>query len=138
MQPDKVVENGCITLSSPASRVIVGLGYQTQVQTLDLEMASRESSTAQGNFKKITQVSLKLENTRGIKVGPTFEEVKELKQRSGSVPMGSPIPLFTGNTFINTTPAWTIEGRVCIQQDHPLPMTVLAIIPDVLLGSDTE
>lgn len=131
--PDKVVTNGAITLDQPCSRIIVGLGYTAQLQTLDLEV-SEGGGTIQGKRKKLSQTTIKVQNTRGIKYGPDFSDLAEVKQRGPGVSMGTPIPLLTGQFEVIPTPMWTVEGRVCIQQDYPLPATVLAIAPDVSVG----
>lgn len=128
---DKVVTAGSITLDQPCSRIIVGLGYTAQLQTLDLESPQ---GTIQGNRKKIGKLTVKVQNTRGIKYGPTFSQLTEVKQRGPSVPMGSPIPLFSGTFNVIMDPSWNEDGRVCIQQDYPLPVTVLAVAPDVEIG----
>ena len=129
--PDKVVTGGSITLDQPCSRVIVGLGYTAQLQTLDLESPQ---GTIQGNRKKIGKLSVKVQNTRGIKYGPNFSQLTEVKQRGPSVPMGTPIPLFTGAFEVIMDPSWNVEGRISVQQDYPLPASILAVAPDVEVG----
>lgn len=128
---DKVVTGGAITLDQPCSRIIVGLGYTAQLQTLDIESAQ---GTIQGNRKKLGKLTVKVQNTRGIKYGPNFSQLTEVKQRGPSVPMGTPIPLFTGSFEVIMDPSWNVEGRVSIQQDYPLPASILAVAPDVEIG----
>jgi hypothetical protein len=130
---DRTVTNGSITLEQPASRIIVGLGYQAQLQTLDLEAGE---GTIQGKRKKLAQLTIKVQNTRGIKYGPKFTQLAEVKQRSPSVYLGVALPLLTGQFEVILDPAWTVEGRVCIQQDYPLPCTILAVAPDVEIGDN--
>jgi hypothetical protein len=129
--PDKIVSGGSITLEQSCSRIIVGLGYTSQLQTLDIEGGQ---STLQGKRKKLAGLNLKVQNTRGIKYGPTFDLMTEVKQRGPSVYMGDPIPLLTGQFNVNMDPSWTVEGRMCIQQDYPLPVTILSVAPDILVG----
>lgn len=135
--PDKVVTNGSITLDSPCSRIIVGLGYQSQLQTLDLEVEGT-GGTVQGKRKKLSELTIKVQNTRGIKYGPTFDHIDEVKQRGPSVPMGTPIPLLTGQFVVYMDPSWNEQGRICIQQDYPLPATILAVAPDVEIGDNAK
>jgi hypothetical protein len=131
--PDQVVTNGEITVNRECSKFIIGLGYQCQLQTLDLEIGE---PTGQGKFKKLAGLTVKVQNARGWKYGPTFDNLYEVKQRGPSVPMGTPIPLVTGQEYVTMAPSWNVEGRICIQQDYPLPVTVLAVVPEVVLGSD--
>lgn len=133
--PDKVVSGGAITLDQPCSRIIVGLGYQAQLQTLDLEAGQ---GTIQGKRKKLSMLTVKVQNTRGIKYGPTFDLLTEVKQRGPTVPMGQPIPLFTGAFEVVMEPSWNVEGRICIQQDYPLPASILAVAPDVTVGDNAQ
>jgi len=131
--PAQTVTNGAVTLSVAASRVIVGLGYVVQIQTLDLDVASAE--TIQGRRKRITSVGLRCDKSRAPFIGPDFEHMTEWKQpRATSVPMGTALPLYTGDMLINIPPAWTVDGRICIEMREPLPFTLLAIIPEVIVG----
>jgi len=131
--PDATVVNGSITLSRSVTKAIVGLGYVSQLQTLDLDIEAG-AETVQGKRKKISALTVKVQNTRGLKAGPDFDHLTEFKQRRASVHMGQPIPLDSGIQRIIMSPTWTAEGRICIQQDYPLPMTILAVIPELSVG----
>jgi hypothetical protein len=52
-------------------------------------------------------------------------------------PMGQPIELETGDQRMVMPPLWQTQGVICIQQDYPLPATVLGIIPEIVVG-DTK
>lgn len=131
VQPPKTVTNGAISISQPASRIIVGLSYVTQIQTLNIDVNSAE--TIQGRRKRITAVTLRCDKSRAPFVGPDFENMTEWKQPR-TVPMGQALPLFTNDMLINIPPAWNNEGRVCIEMREPLPFTLLAAIPEILIG----
>ncbi len=130
VEPPQVVTNGQITLSVAQDVVVVGLPYTCQLQTMSLELGE---PTAQGRRKKIAAVTLRLRESRGLKVGPDALALAELKER-GTQPYGQPIPLVTADERLPIPPAWGTDGTVFVQQDNPLPATVLAIIPEVLLG----
>ena len=49
-------------------------------------------------------------------------------------PYGSPVALFTGDKEFAIAPGWNTEGRIFIRQIDPLPITVLAVIPEVDVG----
>jgi hypothetical protein len=131
VQPDAVVTNGAVTISQAASRIIVGLSYKTQIQTLNIDLGSAE--TIQGRRKRITAVTIRTDKSRAPWVGPDFVNMTEWKQPRPAA-MGKALPLFSGDMLLNILPAWNNEGRVCVEMREPLPLTVLAFIPEVLVG----
>jgi hypothetical protein len=131
---DLVVANGTITLAHAASTITVGLPYTADMQTLSLDLG--EPST-QGRFKKITAVTMVLENTRGLKVGPNQSNLTEVKERSTQA-YGLPIGLITGKERILIQPSWSKDACVWISQQYPLPATILGIIPEIRVGSTPD
>jgi len=128
-----IVTDGSITLSVAASRIIIGLSYQGQVQTLDLDVGD---PTIQGKRKKINALTTRVLQTRGLKYGVTFDSLTEFKMQNTFIPLNEPIPFQTGDQRLILGPAWTTEGRLCFQQDYPLPATILAVIPEVAVGDN--
>lgn len=128
----QTVANGAITLPNAASTVIVGLPYTAQLQTLRLEIKT-DQGTIQGKRKGITNMHVRVEDSRGIKVGPTFDRLTEIKERTNELP-GEPTRLTTGDEKIVLQPLIRDTGQICIQQDYPLPTTILGVIPEVTVG----
>lgn len=126
------VAGGSLTFSRAYSRIHVGLPYESVVETLDLDIQARDG-TVQGRKKKVVAVTLRLEATRGFWVGPAENKLVEFKQRAAE-PMGTPVGLFTGDASITITPAWNSNGRVVVKQIDPLPITILAAIPEFEVG----
>ena len=124
------VSNGSITLPDAASTITVGLPYSADLQTLDLEIAG---PTIQGRRKKVSAVTLRLENSRGLKVGFDQSNLAEIKERTNQT-YGQPIPLTTGDERLIIPQDWNTSGDLWIRQDNPLPVSVLAVIPEVNLG----
>lgn len=132
--PDQVVSaSGSVTFPQPVSKAVVGLGFQAQVQTLYLDVGE---PTIQGKRKKISALTTRVHETRGLKMGSDFDHLTEFKMRN-TQPMGSPIELETGDQRIIMNPSWNIYGQICIQQDYPLPATVLGVVPEIVVG-DTK
>lgn len=133
------VESGAITIPIAASKVHVGLPYEAAMQTLDLDLGNMQSlGSVQGRMKSISEVVLRVENTRGIFVGPYDGErgslnLVEYRQRS-TEPWGEPIKPFTGDIRVTTPWDWNTSGSMWVKQFDPLPMTILAIAPDVTIG----
>ena len=126
------VANGSITLQHPASIITVGLPYSSDLQTLDLEIAA---PTIQGKRKKISAVTLRLENSRGLKAGHDLTTLVEIKERSNQT-YGQAVSLTTGDEHVHIPPAWDTHANLWIRQDNPLPASILAIIPEVYLGNN--
>jgi hypothetical protein len=131
VQPQQVVSGGSVTLQVSASAIVVGLPYTAQMRTLYLDVPG--PATAQSKRKVIPAVTVRTQDTRGLKVGPDFGTLREIKDRT-TERMGQAINLFTGDHRITIDGLWTTYGQVCVQQDQPLPATVLALVPEVYIG----
>jgi hypothetical protein len=133
VSPQQVVQAGSITLPFPATMITVGLPYVSQLQTLCMEPEGM-AMQVQDYRKKISAVAVRVADTRGLKVGPNFGDLTEIKERSALVGMGSAIPLFTGDERVVIDNQYLVDDDVCIEQDNPLPCTILGIIPEVSIG----
>lgn len=133
------VTAGAITLPNAASKVHIGLAYEAALQTLDLDLGNVQGlGTVQGRMKSISEVTLRVEDTRGIFVGPydgdrDSDKLVEYKQRSTEA-WNEAIQLYTGDIRMTTPWDWNTSGSVWVKQFDPLPMTILAIMPDVTIG----
>jgi hypothetical protein len=131
VSPTAVVSGGSITLPHSASVVHVGLGYTSEIKTLDLDLAqARGPANAK---RRVTEVVIKVERSRGLWVGPDADHTVEVKQRDVE-PYGDPIELFTADIKIAIPPSWGRSGSIVLQQLDPLPLTVLAVLPEVEIG----
>jgi hypothetical protein len=133
VQPQQVVSGGSINLQYPASRVTVGLPYVAQFQSLCMEPEGM-SVQVQDYRKRISAVALRVTDTRGLKAGSNWNSLVEIKERGPGVFMGQPIPLFTGDERVVIDSQYLVDDDVCIQQDQPLPCTILGVIPEVSIG----
>ena len=135
----KVVTGGRITLDAPASVVIVGLPYTCDMQTLGVEVGP---PTAQGKFKRVAGVMLRLDKTKGIKVGAAdFLDLQELQPDIYGV-VGvtaktetAAAELFTGAVSPVIGAIWEEAGSICIRQDLPMPATILGDVLSLEIGS---
>lgn len=128
-----------VVLQNAASKVHVGLPMEASLQTLNLDLGQVAGlGTVQGRMKSVSEVTLRVETTRGIFIGPydgdrTSEKLVEYKQRQTEA-WNEAIAMYTGD--IRMTPAWdwNTNGSMWVKQFDPLPMTILAIMPDVTVG----
>jgi hypothetical protein len=148
---------GNIALPQAASAVTVGLGFQAQLQGVYLDAGE---PTVQGQRKKVAAVTARLEASRGVKVGsnqtdgstlspvqiaPEWNNLDSLPDQFApgqSWPYRAYNalcdPLYTGDNRSVVTGGYGKPGQVCFQQDNPLPMQILALIPDLLSGDSSE
>lgn len=129
--PDRVVTSGAITLQRSASVVQIGLPCHAWLKTTRIE-AGAGDGTAQGKSKRISKVVFRFYNTLGAKVGPDEDNLDTVEFRTGSDLMDQAPPLFTGDKGpIDWAGGYDFDGFVMVKQDQPLPMTVVAIMPQV-------
>ena len=124
---DKVVSGGRVTLDRSASKVHVGYGYTSIVETLRLE-AGADDGIAQGKIKRIHGVTARFYNSVGAEIGPDTNNLDRLPFRDSSMSMDEAVPLYNGDKEIFFPSGYDNDARVVIRQNQPLPMTILAIM----------
>jgi hypothetical protein len=132
--PSQVVTGGTVALDGAYSKVIVGLPYTADLETLNLELATQGGPTAQGQMKKIGQVTVRVKEARGLSVGLNQGALAEIKQRSQET-LGTALQPFSGDWQISVPSEWNRDGRIFVRQSYPLPATILDLIPEVNVGN---
>lgn len=133
------VSAGAVTLPFAAATVHVGLAYEASLQTLDLDMGMMPGlGSTQARYKSVSEVNLRVEKTRGIWIGPkdgtrTDAWLVEYKQRQVEA-WNEAIGAYTGDISITPKWDWTKGGTTWVKQFDCLPMTILAVMPDVSLA----
>lgn len=125
------VAGGAITLSAAATNVVVGLKYTQQIQTLYLTTEGIQEGSDQGKRKQISGVTLRTDCTKGLKAGTDFDYLTPVPELNQDLAVGD---LYTGDARVLSFPQWDRPGQTCIQQDDPLPATVLGVIVEVTPG----
>ena len=131
VHPNRIVFNGSITLQQAASKVHVGLPITADLQTLPISLEME--AFAQGRQKNVNKAWLRVYRSSGIKVGPSFDKLTEVKQRT-TQPYGSPPELLSEEVSVMLTPTWSDGGQICVRQTDPLPLSILSMVIDVALG----
>ncbi len=136
---DLTVESGGITLPRAASKIHVGLPYLCTIETLDLDQG-QPVNTIKNRQVSVSRVDIAVEASRGGWVGPTFNNQGqtisnelEIKPRFDSDGYGA-IALKTFTMDLSIEPQWGKSGSIRVQQRDPLPLAILAVIPDVSIG----
>lgn len=133
--PQQKVEGGKVTLSEKHgySVVHVGLPIDAVIKTLPIEFQMQDGSSI-SRKKRIGNLSVLFKNTRGGLYGLSEEKLDEIKWRDTEA-YNQPTKLFTGKKKIVLPAAgWDETQQLIIKQDAPLPMTVLAIVPEIVPG----
>lgn len=155
--PTVVSAQGTITLATPASSVTVGLGFTAQLQSLYLDASQ---PTIQAQRKKISAVSVRAQSSRDLMVGANQPDGSTLNppqiapawNRLTAVPNASPndqlakkkpynsafTPLYTSDRRIELEGGFQKFGQIALQQSNPVPMEILALIPELWPGDLTE
>jgi len=128
--PQQVVTGGAVTLEYPAAVVHIGLPIEADFETLDITAAGQNLRDKQ---KIINHVSLIVEEAANIWVGPDADHLTEYKQRS-TESYDESTRLASGNIDLRIQATWNKNGRLFIRQSKPLPLTILAVIPEVSVG----
>jgi hypothetical protein len=129
-QTDKTVSSSAITIDKAATKVHVGLQYKSIITSLPVEVPT-PTGTSQGKTKRISQLLLRMYLSLGGKYGPTTTaaDLDIIPYRSGSDPMDSSPPLFTGDKVLSFNGPFTTLGQYSIIHDEPVPFTLLAMSP---------
>lgn len=150
-----VVEGGRVTLNRPASKVVVGLSYESWVRTLPPTYEARDGTT-KGKPKTLAGFVVHVLKTRGIEVGQgkdlrpgeeiltghddpfvsdweVEDNAYEPKTRNNE-PMGQATALFSGELWAPLEAGNWKEASLVIRQRYPLPMHVTNIVADAITG----
>src|SRR5210317_947714 len=127
-QPDKVVSSGSITLDRSASKVKVGLGYTSLLQTMRIDAGS-QNGTSQSKTKRIYEITARLYESIGVEIGPDLDNMERIPFRSSANAMDSGINVFTGDKEIEFRGNYETDGFIFVRQTQPLPLTILSLYP---------
>lgn len=143
---NQVVTNNEVILPEAYSQITVGLPYTCQLQTMYLDVPSRD--TMQGKRKDIFAATVRVENSRGFSVGSNqvdsstqpnnavipWTGLYAAKERNAQINAGSALPLFSGDEYVEMGTDWDERGQIAIQTNLPLPLNVTAVVCWYQLG----
>jgi len=131
VMPQQVVTSGAISLQRAATKIIAGLPYESDLQTLPMTL--NVDGFGQGRMKNVNKAWLRVYKSSGIFVGPDADHLVEYKQRT-TEPYGSPPSLKSDELLVVMTPSWGAGGQVYIRQSDPLPLTLVGLTLEVSIG----
>jgi hypothetical protein len=130
--PRKTVSSGSITLDREASEAQVGLPYNSDFETLRQYAGARDGTT-QGKTLRINRVFVRLYQTGGGKFGSDSSNLDPMIFREGGDDMDTAVALFSGDYEIEWDGDYGKNERIFIRQDQPLPTTILAVMPQLVV-----
>ena len=132
---DLTVTSGAITLPNEASKVHIGLGYISDFETLDVDPVQSliQRDAFRGKPLNIAECIVKVKESRGGFIGPDAGKLNEFPSRVVGDSY-DPLDLRTVEHRVSIEEDWSSNGKLFIRQTDPLPITILAVIPDVDVG----
>jgi len=130
IHPPRTVVSGEVALDYPAERIVLGLPYSHVYESLKWE-AGAVAGTAQGQTKRIHGVTLVLLDSLNAAVGTRDDDLKVISFRGVENAMDGPVPLFTGERYIELDADYETDSRIVISGADPVPFTLLAIVPEL-------
>jgi len=127
----QVVVDGRVSLGGFYAVVHGGLGYLSDFETLDLDVAGAQ---IRGNQKKVDSIQLIVKNSRGINAGANVNDLNAYAPDFRSPEVDDPLGLVSGPIEMRIGSTWNQEGRFFVRQSDPLPLTILAAIPSGEIG----
>ncbi|NIA66969.1 hypothetical protein HBA54_00005, partial [Pelagibius litoralis] len=130
IMPDRIVSGGQISLDTPVSRAVVGLGYRHIFKSLKLASGAA-AGTAVAKVKRVHGIALVLLHSLGIRIGPSIDRLEDVPLREVKDAMDKAVPLFTGERYVSFDGDYERDARIVIAGDAPLPFTLLAAAPEL-------
>lgn len=131
VEEQTTVVGGSITLPNPVAKAHIGLPYNSDFQTLAIAGDVSKGSLL-GQQVNVGKVQLVVQETRGLRIGPNENRLYDVPQRQFEN-WAEPTRLKTGVVEATCEGDWA-DGSFLVRQSDPLPLTILAVIPDVIIG----
>lgn len=132
---DATVTDGTVSLDRAYTRVVAGLRYDedSEIETLDIDLGMVQGlGSVQARNVTVSAVTLRLQNSREFYAGPD-EDTLTLTKVTNTTYDAAP-DLYTGDKKLTISSAWDSNGRVVVRPAGPVPLTILAVAPDITVG----
>ena len=130
----QTVVGGTITLDAPVTRAIVGLRFTCVARTLPMIVPN---AAIESKRKRVVGIGIRMDKSRGIKLGPTLDRMAPLRERSNET-YGHSTRDINGMKYQLTYSQWDEEGQSYFVQDDPLPVNILSIVSDIEVGDEPD
>lgn len=133
---NKIVTGGQITLDKSTTRAIIGLGYVSRLETLSIEGGS-VIGTAQSSISRVVSVAIRFFETIGCQVGFRDDILEQIVFRTASTPLSQSPSLYSGWKEIDLRGGYDNEYGCYIEQNQPLPLTILSLVFNATVSDKT-
>lgn len=142
----KTVENGQITLETPASVVSVGLSYETIFEPMPVHVEGA-NGTGNARAQRINKMVVRLLASGGFWYGERESKMDFASLRRPEE-QGEAVPLKSGDLFLNWNGSQSHNdvlgrdipnatgARMIFKQEDPLPLRILAVYPQLEITND--
>ena len=128
-----VSQAGTVTLAGSATNVCVGLPYSWQYQSAKLAYGA-QFGTALLQPKKVNRLGLLLQNyfPGCLTYGPDFTNTYPMPLVEGGQAVAQTTQAAYDEKPFPFDGSWDTDARVCLQGNAPYPVTLLALVVDVI------
>ncbi len=126
---DAVVEDGRVTLATPATIVLIGLPFTARAKSLPVTVSG---ATVEGKRKRTVGLAVRLQKTKGLQAGQDRDSLYDVERNSEATVMRD------GIHYELLSTSWDEDSSITFVQNKPLPVTMLSLLSDVEVGDDTD
>lgn len=126
VESTKTVSSGAITLTNATTKCHVGLAYNSELESVNVEPKSQYGTT-QGKRGRIDKAIFRVFETVGLKAGPASTSVDVVPFRTTTSTMSATTPK-TGDYAFLMPASYTTENKLYVISDTPHPCTISAIM----------
>lgn len=133
----QVGQDGTVILPYVAKDIAIGIPIECKIVLPQVYMDMKDG-TLQSRTVRSNSMILRLRNSRGGKVGVTFNRGMDLIGDASLIQNGS--TMYTGDVNINIPTqgkGFATDATVCILHDDPFPFNLLSVVRDVSIGGGT-
>ena len=126
VEATKTVSSGSITLTNATTKCHVGLLYEAELESVNVEPKSQYGTT-QGKRGRIDKTIFRVFETVGLKAGPASTNVNVVPFRTTTSTMSATDPK-TGDYEFLMPATYTTENKLYVKSDTPHACTISAIM----------
>lgn len=131
------VVNGNITVPLASSKIAIGIGFRSVVETARPE-AGAIMGTAQGKMKRTNRVAARLMDSGGGRIGRVnpetgLDQTDAFLTRDTSLGVDTAAPLFSGDIKLDFPDGYDTDGTIVFEQpaDVMLPFNLVCLMPEL-------
>lgn len=121
----EVNDAGTIMFPTDIINCKIGIPYECEIVTLNVEQKIQGIGTIQGKEKQIVGVNLRVDNSQGGEIGQSQATMTRINYEDGT--------LVTGDIKCDVGGDRNLEGRLYVAHRDPMPFTLLSMVREVSL-----